>query len=221
MDARSTRAALAALTVTAATLLAACGSEESGGAATAAGATAAPAISSVEIRAVALAAPIADSSDPLRKDDVALGDMLADLGFDESPGTIEAAEWFAVGDCSAEPVSNADAAAGCLTDSSEAFLLGSRSLDDSHISGSDPVEEGELGDSLTIFLTDAGMEALADLTGDAVSKPAPANRIAIVVDGVVIAAPTVQERLTTGEVTVIGHPGDEGLQRLAGHLVTD
>ncbi|MFW7414074.1 SecDF P1 head subdomain-containing protein [Demequina sp. SO4-18] len=213
----ASRAATAALAITAATLIAACGAEEGGAVATTAGSSAAAepsaaARSTVEIRAVALAAPVADTSDPLRKDDIELGDMLADLGLDESPDTVEAAEWFTVGDCAADPVSSTDAAAACSTHSSEVFLLGPTALDGSHISGSELVEDDGSGDSLNITLTEAGTAAMADLTGAAVASPAPGNRIAILLDGLVISATTVKSVIDNGEVTIIG---DEHIRELA------
>lgn len=173
--------------------------------------------STVELRAVVQASHVIVGSD----EPIAEGDELASLieliGLGDGEGATEAAEWFAAGDCAAEPVSNAEAAAGCSTDGSEIMVMGPVAIDGSHVESAEFME-GESGDAVALMLDDTGTAALADLTQAAMEQTAPANRVAIVLDGEVVAAPTVAAPLTDGEVSIAGNTGDPNIRALADAL---
>jgi preprotein translocase subunit SecD len=69
------------------------------------------------------------------------------------------------------------------------------------------------GPSVEVVLDDEAAAALADLT-DGV----PGRQVAVVLDGRVVAAPTVQEQLTDGRLQVVGGLTDASAQALADRL---
>ncbi|MDR3202673.1 MAG: hypothetical protein LBT54_06040 [Bifidobacteriaceae bacterium] len=86
--------------------------------------------------------------------------------------------------------------------------------------GSDAVEEaagvpaegeGEIADGVTgggtvlsVTLTQAGTEQLADLTGEIAGLPEPRDQLALVVDGQVWSAPRIAEPIEVGQLVLAG-----------------
>jgi preprotein translocase subunit SecD len=119
-----------------------------------------------------------------------------------------------------------DAVAGCLAAAStepvvvlgaegEKYLLGPVVVD-----GSDAEEAtarqgtpASTGWSVNVQLSEEGSEALASATRASVG-----DRIAIVVDGLVVSAPTVAEPITAGAVVVAGGLSENEAERLASSL---
>ncbi|MDN4479681.1 SecDF P1 head subdomain-containing protein [Demequina muriae] len=130
----------------------------------------------------------------------------------------EAADWFAAGDCAAEAPTGEGFAAACSADGSEIFLLGATALDGTDVESVEVTRDDETGDAVTLTFSEAGTQALADLTEEAVGQPQPGNRIAIVVDGTVLASPVVQSAITNGLISVFGGTGDDVVQAIADAL---
>jgi preprotein translocase subunit SecD len=67
-------------------------------------------------------------------------------------------------------------------------------------------------------LTPEGATAFADATTAAVAEPAPRNQIAILIDGVVISAPTVQNPITGGRGVIAGDYTESVAEALAASI---
>jgi preprotein translocase subunit SecD len=81
--------------------------------------------------------------------------------------------------------------------------------------------QGQIGVSewtVTFQLDGPGSDAFAEATTQAVSSPAPLNQIAIVVDRVVISAPTVQGAITGGNGEITGNFSEQEAKDLATQL---
>ena len=72
--------------------------------------------------------------------------------------------------------------------------------------------------TVNFTLNGAGADAFKTATTAAVAKPAPQNEIAIVVDRVVISAPTVQNPITTGSGQITGGFSEQEAKDLATQL---
>lgn len=120
-----------------------------------------------------------------------------------------------------------DGAAGCLADrtdesvvvlgadETEKYVLGPAIVDDTDVlearaHGGQPASTGW---SIDAQLSPEGSDALASATRASVG-----DRIAIVVDGLVISAPTVAEPITAGVVVVAGGLSENEAERLASSL---
>ena len=68
-------------------------------------------------------------------------------------------------------------------------------------------------------LTDAAADDFADVTGRLSSVQPPLNQLAIVLNGAVVSAPAVNERITGGELQISGAFTQEEAEALASSLV--
>lgn len=156
----------------------------------------------LEIRSVAAAATVDAAPTLLPADTDARQQALADLDLGDSTDVLAAGDRFAQADCGTDGIFGTDAAAVCSDDVNEVFLLGPVIADSSHladasVSGADPSQ-------VQVQFDEEGTAALADASAVAVSLPPERNRIAIVVNGVVSAAPQVVAPITSGDVELIG-----------------
>ena len=71
---------------------------------------------------------------------------------------------------------------------------------------------------LQLSFDDEGKKLFAALTTELAQKTPPDNQIAIVVDGAVVTAPTVQSAITDGEVQITGTFSKEEAEKLAGQI---
>lgn len=106
----------------------------------------------------------------------------------------------------------------------EAYLLGPAELTGSDVERvSAQPEPGAVGSpgarwTIMLTLTDAGRDRLAAATRRVASLPAPRNQLAVVVDGVVLAAPRVAEAITGGSLQITGDFDHARAADLAGRL---
>jgi len=114
----------------------------------------------------------------------------------------------------AEPLTACD-------DTGEGYRLGPAEVDAADVSGAAAVPSAP-GDpwSVRIDLDADGAASLAELTARLQDHPAgdPRNRLALVLDGRVIAAPAVYAAITGGQVLVAGDFTEEEATRLAERL---
>lgn len=93
------------------------------------------------------------------------------------------------------------------------YLLGPADLDSSQVASAEATNESGTW-VVQVGLTPAGSAAFADLTGRNVGK-----QIAIVVDGAVVSAPTVQSAITGGIVQISGNFDRVTATRLADRIM--
>jgi len=108
-------------------------------------------------------------------------------------------------------------------DDGEGYLLGPTELDSVDVASAtaSPMSDGTTQDWGVMVSLDADDTArLADLTARLVAQPAgdPRNRLALVLGGRVISAPSVQAAITGGQVLIMGRFTEESAKRLAASL---
>lgn len=84
-----------------------------------------------------------------------------------------------------------------------------------------PGTPASMGWSVAVQLSREGTDALASATQAALDAAPPRNRIAIVVDGLVVSSPTVAAPITSGAVVVAGGLSHAEAERLASNLSGD
>ncbi|MDH2387287.1 hypothetical protein QCN29_00490 [Streptomyces sp. HNM0663] len=105
---------------------------------------------------------------------------------------------------SQEPIT-ACGAAGETPGPPEKYLLGPAALDGSGISSAEAVLDAQFGGWIVQLDFNAeGTRKFADITGDLAVRTAPQNRFAIVLDGEVVSAPAVTQRLPGGKAQISG-----------------
>ncbi|WP_062135067.1 SecDF P1 head subdomain-containing protein [Demequina aestuarii] len=129
-----------------------------------------------------------------------------------------AADWFAAGDCAAPAPTGDDFVAACSADGSEIFLLGEAAVDGTDVESVEVTRDDDAGDAVNLTFSEAGTQGLTALTEAAVAQDEPGNRIAVVVDGTVLASPAVQSVITEGAISIIGDTGDDVAQAIADAL---
>jgi preprotein translocase subunit SecD len=89
------------------------------------------------------------------------------------------------------------------TGSRERYVLGAVIVDGGDVSGAAAHSQGTAGE-VSVSLSPAGSDALAEATRAVAGTTSPSNKIAIVVNGRVVSAPVVQVPITSGNVVVTG-----------------
>ena len=85
----------------------------------------------------------------------------------------------------------------------------------------DPVESAEASQAtpdewvVTVQLTDAATSEFSDLTERLIQVGPPLNQVAVVINGVVVTAPAVQETITTGLLQISGPLNEQEASALA------
>jgi preprotein translocase subunit SecD len=121
----------------------------------------------------------------------------------------------------AHPVVRANArqpVGACSTDRHTFYRLGPAALTGSDIEEASVVIDPANGPTVELTCTAAGTSKLAEAAGAAFGKTGPAGELALVVDGVVLTAPQVEARISTGEISVVGGMSLAQAKSLAGEL---
>ncbi|WP_165985752.1 SecDF P1 head subdomain-containing protein [Streptomyces sp. YIM 98790] len=85
------------------------------------------------------------------------------------------------------------------------YLLGPAAMSGAEVAAAEAVLEPQLGAwVIRIELTETGADQFGDLTERLGLQPVPQNQVAIVMDGEVVSAPAVQERIGGGTVQIQG-----------------
>jgi preprotein translocase subunit SecD len=118
------------------------------------------------------------------------------------------------GAASATPVS------ACSADGSTLYSLGAAVIGGAQVS-SLSVQDSSVGGAaeIQVILDGSGKAALANLTKELVSKPAPQSQVAIYIHGRVQSAPAVMEPITSGALTITGDFTRAQAQQLVDGLV--
>jgi preprotein translocase subunit SecD len=104
------------------------------------------------------------------------------------------------------------------------YRLGPVVIDEADIARAEAVQMGGAGSSpatvwaVSYELSTIGTEALALATRAATTEPSPRDRLAIVVDGVVVSAPEVQTPITSGNGVIDGGFTEQQARALASAL---
>lgn len=136
-------------------------------------------------------------SPPLANPDVTAQDGLDALGLEASESATATMEWFIAGDCATPAPATEDFVAVCDQDGT-VYLLAPAALTEQDLASVEPLDAG----GLTVQFTDDGTERFAQLTALAASSQAPANQVAIVLNGEVFSAPAVQGEITSGAAEI-------------------
>ncbi|NUU26200.1 MAG: hypothetical protein HOV68_32565 [Streptomycetaceae bacterium] len=141
-------------------------------------------------------------------------------------GTLDCTSEAAKTDAAAVTAAQPEAAAATCAERAESgaverFLLAPSRLDGNDITTAEaalpPAGQG-LSWQVTLTFKSAGRDKFADITGKLAANQAPENRFAITLDGRVIVAPTVQERLPGGNAVITGTFTAAEAKRLAAQL---
>lgn len=109
-------------------------------------------------------------------------------------------------------------------DAGTRFRLGPVVVDERDVARAQAVQVGGTGSSPTTEwvvsyeLNPTGADALAAATRAATTEPSPRDRIAIVVDGIVVSAPQVQTTITSGNGVIDGRFTEQQARALASAL---
>ncbi|MFF3887748.1 hypothetical protein [Streptomyces sp. NPDC001914] len=135
---------------------------------------------------------------------------------------------FAALDCTARerPAAEREAAAGdsvvaCGSDgggsgSRARFILGPTAVDGAHVSSAKAVNDRQTGRWVVQLDFDSvGARQFSELTGSLSTRMSPQNQMAIVLDGAVISAPSVNQRLDGGTTEISGSFTRESAEQLA------
>jgi preprotein translocase subunit SecD len=98
------------------------------------------------------------------------------------------------------------------------FVLGSLIVDGGDVSSASAVAVSDDGWVVRVMLDAGGAAAFESATTSAVAAPPPRNQIAVIVDGVLVSAPTVQAPLSSGQVLVADDFTKGQAERLAASL---
>ena len=117
----------------------------------------------------------------------------------------------------ASPAQPGDYLAACDGDGTVKYLLAPALLDNGDVGqASSGLPSGGIGTwQVNLVFTAAGTEKFADATATLAAQPAPTNAFAIVLDGIVLSAPTVLEEITSGAAQITGSFGEEEAAALA------
>ncbi|MFJ5922804.1 SecDF P1 head subdomain-containing protein [Kitasatospora sp. NPDC092948] len=101
------------------------------------------------------------------------------------------------------------------------LALGPVAVKGAHIAGSTADLDGAGNQwQVTLTFTDAGATAFTALTTDLVTKPDPADQLAIVIDGAVVSHPRVTNPITGNQIVITGGFTHDQAQTLAAQLST-
>lgn len=94
----------------------------------------------------------------------------------------------------------------CDEDSLQKYLLGPVAIQGQNVTtASSGIPQGDLSYAVTLSFDSEGARALDQLTGSLSARPYPNNMFAIVLDGVVRSAATVETRIPNGEALIRGN----------------
>ena len=150
-------------------------------------------------------------------------DVLDVYSWEVTESALAAMEWFLAGDCSEPAPSTEEFVVACDSRSSTIFILRPAALTAQDIASaelltSDPNDVGFNRGDLSITFTEDGAGVFSTLTAAVSLAESPANQIAIVVDGVVVSAPEVQQQITGGSAVVTSAEPDREWESLAAWL---
>ncbi|MGP4110941.1 protein translocase subunit SecD [Streptomyces sp. 4N509B] len=108
----------------------------------------------------------------------------------------------------------------CDSDGLEKFLLGPVAVPGTDVSDASAVFDSQRGQGWIVQMefSNAGAERFADITGQLAGQTDPMNRFAIVLDGEVVSAPSVDQRLGGGRAEIYGNFNQESAEELANIL---
>jgi preprotein translocase subunit SecD len=122
-----------------------------------------------------------------------------------------------VGDEGCPPAERSpDSAVLCTSDESAAARLGPVIVDDDDVDVATAQESATGEPIVNVTLTDAGRAVFFDATKDAAGAQPPGDRIAIVVEGVIVSVPQVNEPILGGQFEVSGLTQEEAEDLAAG-----
>lgn len=98
------------------------------------------------------------------------------------------------------------------------YALGPVAVPGTDVSGADSVYDPQQGWIVQMEFTNQGASRFADITAELAGQLEPQNQFAITLDGEVVSAPRVSERLGGGSATISGNFDDESSEELANIL---
>ena len=158
-------------------------------------------------------AVIAKYAPPIGNADLTAEQGLATIEVEPTESAIATMEWFIAGDC-AKPAPVTEEFAAACDDNGTVYLLEPAALTEDDIASAEALEAG----GVTVTFTDEAATDLANLTALAAIATAPQNQVAMVVNGVVVSAPVVQEKITGGSVQISSSDAERDWAALATEL---
>ena len=111
------------------------------------------------------------------------------------------------------------ATVGCDPTGQMKYLLGPAAIvGERVVRANSGVPQGQIAHVVTLEFDEAGTSTFSQMTTAMVSKQAPANQFAVVLDGVVQSAPRVQSAITNGQAQITGNFTAESAAELANIL---
>ncbi len=111
------------------------------------------------------------------------------------------------------------ATVGCDPKGQVKYLLGPAAIvGERVVRANSGVPQGQIAHVVTLEFDEAGTSTFSQMTTAMVSKQAPANQFAVVLDGVVQSAPRVQSAITNGQAQITGNFTAESAAELANIL---
>ena len=111
------------------------------------------------------------------------------------------------------------ATVGCDPTGQMKYLLGPAAIvGERVVRANSGVPQGQIAHVVTLEFDEAGTSTFSQMTTAMVSKQAPANQFAVVLDGVVQSAPRVQSAITNGQAQITGSFTAESAAELANIL---
>jgi len=108
----------------------------------------------------------------------------------------------------------------CSADGSTLYSLGAAAIVGAQVSSLSVQDSASGGTAeIQVALDDSGTAALANLTKELASRPAPQSQLAIYIHGRAQSAPTVMEPITSGSITITGNFTKAQAQQLVDGLV--
>lgn len=150
--------------------------------------------------------------------------MLESYGWELTDSALAAMEWVLAADCNEPAPATEQFVVACDSESFAIYLmhpaaLTAQDIADAEVITSDSgIDQGTNEGYLALTFTDEATQVFSTLTGGLAFAIAPANQVAIVVDGVVISAPQVTEQITGGSAMVATSEPDPQLNDLAAWL---
>ena len=122
--------------------------------------------------------------------------------------------------CSLPPVSSSPSAPIVACDEAGArYVLGAVGIDNTNVESAEGLmPPGATTWVVSVTLDEKGQVALEDMTGAVVGAPAPKDRLAMVLDGEVVQAPTVNEQIFGGQLDISGDFSARTAMQLAAGL---
>ncbi|WP_326600091.1 protein translocase subunit SecD [Streptomyces sp. NBC_01803] len=113
-----------------------------------------------------------------------------------------------------------DTVVACDSDGTAKYILGPVAVPGTDVSGADAVFDTQRGQGWIVQMEfdGSGAEKFADVTAELAEQVQPQNQFAIVLDGEVVSAPSVSERLGGGSAEISGSFNQESAEDLANIL---